>query len=77
MGGTAVPVVYRHFARKYTADSLCGLKFRHKVGSQIPCVGIWTVRRDPYCKCMVRARTGTVPGTVLYCTVLYCTAILY
>ena len=55
---------YRTCGLKYTADSVCGLKFRPQVGSQIPSVGIWTVRRDPYCKGMVRARTGTVPGTV-------------
>ena len=32
--------VYRNYGLKYTIDSLCGLKFRHAVGSLIPAVGL-------------------------------------
>jgi hypothetical protein len=32
--------LYRHYGLKYTIDSLCGLKFRHAVGSLIPAVGL-------------------------------------
>jgi hypothetical protein len=33
-------LMYRHYGLKYTIDSLCGLKFRHAVGSLIPAVGL-------------------------------------
>jgi hypothetical protein len=45
-----VPVLsYRHYGLKYTIDSLCGLKFRHAVGSLIPAVGLKFILIQLYC----------------------------